>query len=131
MGNFHISFNKPTTIYSDHYAIIMVTTQTLVGTINKQYYVNQDGVIYPIEKYDPIERFADLIVDGNPFYIRIGNKIPPSFELFTEHFAKISKKLNVNRIGFYDSLESFSNGSFDYYVIDKRRYGALIKQKNT
>ena len=108
----------------------MVTTHTLVGSINKQYYVNQNGETYPIEKYEPVDRLADLVVNGRMFYIRIGTKIPPSFELFTEHYAKICKKMGVNRIGFYNSLESVANGSFDYYVYEKTGDHALIKQKN-
>ena len=116
--------------YSDQYAIIMVSSQSLVGTINKQYYVNNDGDLYRITKYDSDSGLICLNVNNKLFYIRIkNNSPPPSLELFTKHYAEICKKMSVNRIGFYPLFESFVNGSFDYYVYEKPGEDVLIKQK--
>jgi hemin uptake protein HemP len=107
--------------YSDEYAIIIVTSQTFLGAINKQYYVNHDGDLYQITKYDSHSGWIHLNVNNKLFFLKIKNdSLPPSLNLFTKHYADISKKMNASRIGFYPSFESFVNEKYeDYYVHEK------------
>ena len=116
-------------VYTSEYAIIMVSKPTLVGNINKQYYVNYNGDLYQITKYESDSGLINLNVNNKMFYVKISKKTTPSLEIFQKYYSEICKKMAVNRIGFYSSFESFANGSFDYYVYEKNGEGALIKQK--
>lgn len=110
--------------YSDEYAIITVNSQTLLGMFNKQYYVNHDGDLYRITKYDSYSGLIHLNVNNKLFYFKIKNDSPPpSLKLLTKHYTEICRKMNVSRIGFYSSFESFVNERYDYYVYEKSNEG--------
>ena len=113
---------KYATVPTNVYTIVVANHSTVIGTIEKYYYLDHDGQLYLITELDINTGLIRIhYAKKRQIYVMVNNE-QPSDELFMRHRDKIWELLNKpSLLGYYPSCESFKNGKPIYYRSEKTK----------